>query len=330
MFGAYGHTGRFVVSELRRRGWTPVLSGRNHGKLLAVAVDHSGTEVRVANVEDPVSLETAISGGSAVINCAGPFLDTAVPVIEAAIRSGVHYLDVAAEQAAVLAVFDRFRAEQRVTSIVIVPAMGFFGGLGDLMATAAMGEWDSADEICIAVALDSWKPTRGTRLTGERNHGRRFILSNDKLERADPPPARDWAFPAPFGEQRVVPLSFAETITISRHLRTPEIRVFMNPAPLADLRDPDTPPPTPADASGCSSQLFVMDVVARKGRQERRVVARGRDIYAVTAPIVVEAAERVVAGASRRTGVLTAGEAFDARDFLNSLNSAFFAVVLPG
>ena len=73
-----------------------------------------------------------------------------------------------------------------------------------------------------------------------------------------------------------------------------------------------------------------MDVVARKGRQERRVVARGRDIYAVTAPIVVEAAERVVAGASRRTGVLAAGEAFDARDFLNSLSSAFFAVDLPG
>ena len=194
------------------------------------------------------------------------------------------------------------------------------------MATAAMGEWDSADEICIAVALDSWKPTRGTRLTGERNPGRRFILSGGRLERVDPPPARQWAFPAPFGEQSVVPLSLAETITISRHLQTPEIRVFINPAPLADLRDPNTPPPTPADDSGRSSQIFMMDVVVRKGTQRRRVVARGQDIYAVTAPIVVEAAERVVAGASRTTGVVAAGEAFDARDFLNSLTPAFIAV----
>ncbi len=29
VFGAYGHTGRFVVSELRKRGWTPILSGRD-------------------------------------------------------------------------------------------------------------------------------------------------------------------------------------------------------------------------------------------------------------------------------------------------------------
>jgi hypothetical protein len=323
VFGAYGHTGSFVVAELRRRGWTAVLSGRNEGKLAAAAQEHAGAEVRVASVSDPTSLEGAIAGSSAVINCAGPFLDTAIPVIEAAIRSRVHYLDVAAEQVAVLGVFDRFRADSRTTGgVVIAPATAFYGGLGDLMATAAMGDWDSADEITIAVALDSWRPTRGTRLTGERNPGRRLIFSNNRLERADPPPGRTWAFPGPFGEQQVVPHSLAETITISSHLRTPEIRVFMNLAPLADLRNPDTPPPAPADESGRSSQIFVMDVIATRGRKARRVVACGRDIYAVTAPIVVEATQRVVSGANRTTGVVAAGEAFDARDFLSSLGPA--------
>jgi hypothetical protein len=326
VFGAYGHTGRFVVAELLKRGWAPVLAGRNHSKLLAEAEEYSGAEVRVANVETPVSLDSAIAGSGAVINCAGPFLDTATPIIEAAIRSRVHYLDVAAEQAAVLGVFDRFRIDQRLNSIVILPAMAFYGALGDLMATAAMGEWESADEINVAVALDRWRPTRGTRLTGERNPGWRFIFSNNKLERADPPPGREWVFPAPFGKQDVVPLSLAETITISRHLRITEIRVYMNLAPLADLRNPDTPPPTPEDASGRSSQIFVMDVLVRRGRTEQRVVARGRDIYAVTAPIVVEATERVVAGATITTGVVAAGEAFDARDFLNSLSRAHVVV----
>jgi hypothetical protein len=326
VFGAYGHTGSFVVAELRRRGWTAVLAGRNEGKLAAAAQGHTGAEVRVASVSDPASLECAIAGSSAVINCAGPFLDTAIPIIEAAIRSRVHYLDVAAEQAAVLGVFDRFRADNRTTGVVIAPAMAFYGGLGDLMATAAMGDWDSADEISIAVALDSWRPTRGTRLTGERNPGRRFIFSNNRLERADPPPGRTWAFPEPFGEQQVVPLSLAETITISSHLRTPEIRVFMNRAPLADLRNPDTPPPAPADESGRSSQIFVMDVIATRGRKARRVLACGQDIYAVTAPIVVEATQRVVSGASRTTGVVAAGEAFDPRDFLGSLGSAHVKV----
>src|SRR5262245_34087761 len=64
VFGAAGHTGRFVVSELRRRGLTPILSGRDAAKLNAVAEAHPGSEARVASVDDPASLDRAISGRS--------------------------------------------------------------------------------------------------------------------------------------------------------------------------------------------------------------------------------------------------------------------------
>jgi len=217
---------------------------------------------------------------------------------------------VAAEQEAVLAVFERFASAARDAGVVVIPAMAFYGGLGDLLATAAMGGWDTADEICIAIALDSWKPTRGTRLTGQRNPGRHFIFSNNRLEHADPPPARKWNFPPPFGQQDVVGLSLAETITIPRHLQTPEVRVYINLAPITDIRDPNTPAPTAADESGRSSQIFVMEAMARRGDAERRAVVRGRDIYATTAPIVVEATNRVVNGLANRTGVVAAGEAY--------------------
>ena len=53
VFGAYGHTGRFVVSEFRKRGWTPVLSGRDSDKLNAIGAAHSGLEIRPASVDDP-------------------------------------------------------------------------------------------------------------------------------------------------------------------------------------------------------------------------------------------------------------------------------------
>jgi Saccharopine dehydrogenase NADP binding domain len=326
VFGAYGLTARFVIAELRKRGCRPILSGRDGVKLDALGAANPGSELRVATVDDPRSLAAAIAGSRAVINCAGPFLDTAIPIIEAAIGSGVHYIDIAAEQAAVLNVFERFATDTRTADIVIAPAVAFYGGLADLLATAVMDDWDAADEICIAVALDSWKPTLGTRITGQRNPGRRFIFSHNKLERADPPPGRTWNFPAPFGPQEVVGLSFSESITISRHLDTPEIRAFINTSPLADLRNPDTPARTPADESGRSSQIFLMDVIVRRGSKERRVVATGRDIYAVTAPIVVEATERIVNGLARKNGVVAAGEAFDARDFLNSLSPAHLVV----
>jgi hypothetical protein len=201
----------------------------------------------------------------------------------------------------------------------VVPAMAFYGGLPDLMATAAMGDWASADSIDIAVALDSWLPTLGTRRTGERNSGQRLRFSEGRLAPAEPPAERRWTFPAPFGDQEVVGLLLAESVVLPRHLQVREVAPYINVTPLADVRDPDTPPPTAADASGRSAQTFVVEVVVRRGEEERRSTVSGRDIYGFTAPLVAEAVERILDGATRGTGVLAPGEAFDAVDFLGSL-----------
>ena len=328
VFGAYGHTGRFVISELRKRGWTAILSGRDAGKLNKLGESYAGLDIRAASIDSPASLDRALEGAAAVINCAGPFADTAPAVIEAAVRARIHYLDVTAEQQAVLAAFERFDAPAREAGIVVVPAMAFYGGLGDLLATTAMGDWAEADEISVAYALDSWKPTLGTRLTGQRNTGPRFVLSKSKLEVMADPPRHSWTFPAPFGVQEMTGLCLSEIITISRHLRAPEVHASMNLAPINDIHDPATPAPTAADESGRSSQIFLVEVRARKGLDERRAWARGQDIYAIAAPIVVEAAERAVAGLTKRYGVAAAGDAFDARQVLDSLSPAHLSLGL--
>lgn len=320
VFGAYGHTGRFVVAELCRRGWTPILSGRDAEKLAALGGLFPTLEQRTASAEDPASLDHALDGSMAVINCAGPFLDTAVPMIEAALRARIHYLDVCAEQRAVLDVYERFPDAAKAAGVTVMPAMAFYGGLADLLATATLDDWPDADAIEIAVALDSWHPTAGTRLTGARNHYRRLVVTDGKLELlADPPPSREWTFPAPFGTQDVVELPLSEIITLSRHVRSAEVHSHMNLAPLTDLRDPHTPPPTPTDAQGRSAQVFTIDTVVRRNGQARRATAHGRDIYAITAPLVVEALQRISDGHSKAIGVVAPGEAFDARHFLESL-----------
>lgn len=328
VYGAYGHTGRFVVAELLGRGWNPVLSGRNADKLLALGEAFPALEIRQASVEDSASLDCALDGAMGVINCAGPFLDSAAPMIEAALRARIHYLDVSAEQQAVLDVYERFSDTAKATAVSVIPAMAFYGGLADLLATAALGDWPDADAIDIAVALDSWHPTAGTRLTGARNHYRRLVVAGGKLEPlADPPPSGQWTFPAPFGTQETIALPFSEIVTLSRHVRSAEVHSYMNLAPLKDLRDPHTPPPTSTDAHGRSSQTFVIETRVRRHGQTRRALASGRDIYAVTAPLVVEAMQRIGDGRINMPGVVAPGEAFDARDFLGSLPA--LDLVLP-
>jgi short subunit dehydrogenase-like uncharacterized protein len=320
VYGATGHTGRFVVAELLRRGHAPVALGRNESALDAAVAAFDGTvERRVAALDSPDSLDRALGDADAVVHCAGPFLDTAEPLIEAALRTRIHYFDLAAEQGSALATFERFDAPARERGIAIVPAAGFYGGLGDLLATAAMHGFADADLIEIAIALDSWWPTEGTRRTGERNVLPRVVFSGGKLEQLQSPQTKSWDFREPFGPQDVLEVPLTETVLIARHLRTREMRNFINQTPLNDLSDPATPGPVAVDERGRSNQQFLVDVIARSGNEEHRVAAAGRDIYAVTAPIVVEAVERVCTAPQIRAGAFALGQLIDARDFLEKL-----------
>ncbi|ALG14871.1 saccharopine dehydrogenase family protein [Kibdelosporangium phytohabitans] len=323
VFGAYGHTARFVTAQLLARGYEPVLSGRDEAKLAEVAPP--GVRTRVASADDPASLDRAIEDAVAVINCAGPFGDTAPQLIEAALRAGIHYLDITAEALVAIDTFGTYRGDPRIpqAGITVAPVMAFYGALGDLLATAALGDWPSADEITIAVALDSWHPTRGTRLAGKRRAGRRVIFDDGRLQVLPgdaAPPTGTWPFAEPFGVQDVVgQLSTTDLVTISRHVTVPRISAVINTAPLKDLNDPGSTGPRTAGADGRSAQVFLVEVVVRRGDGQRRASARGRDIYAVSAPIVTEALDRILTGRTTATGVITAGEAFDAKDFLRSL-----------
>ncbi|NKE60669.1 saccharopine dehydrogenase, partial [Lentzea sp. PSKA42] len=122
VYGASGHTGRFVLAELEKRGFEPLPFGRAQ-----------------ATADYPAALDRALTGAAAVINTAGPFAVTALPLIAAAERVGIPYVDVAAE---IEANADTFA---RGASIPVVPAMAFFGGLADLLVTAAMADWTTAD-----------------------------------------------------------------------------------------------------------------------------------------------------------------------------------------
>lgn len=320
VYGATGHTGRFVVDELLRRGLTPVLAGRSAERLAAVAPLQAALDRRVVGLEDRVLLRQAIAGVCVVVNCAGPFLDTAPPLARAAVEAGAHYLDVTAEQPAVEQVYLELDGPARDAGVAVVPAMAFYGGLADLLVTSALDGDSRADEVAVAIGLDRWWPTAGTRATGARNTAVRQVIRGGALAPlANPVPTGTWSYPEPLGDQPVVQLPFSEVITIDRHLDVGELRSYLNTTPLDDLRDPATPPPAAADELGRSNQQFVVDVAVRSRTGTRRISCAGRDIYAVTAPIVVEGAVRLLGGIHRDIGALAPGEAFDADDVLAAL-----------
>lgn len=325
VYGAYGHTGRFIVAELVEKGFAPVLSGRDRAQLEAQSAWQGGLEVRVAAVDDPKALDLALAGTAAVINAAGPFARTASSIVEAAIRARVPYLDVAAEPDVVAATIDLHAGLASEAGITLVPAAAFYGGLGDLLATAVMGDWAQADSITLAYSLSSWKPTRGTRVTIEvaeqRRGGQRLVFRDQRLQlRSDKAAATEWVFPQPVGRQAVTTeFTTADSVTMSRHLKVGVIHELMTLAPLNDLSEPDESPPAAVDARGRSAQTFLIEAVVQAGAEQRRGMVRGQDIYAVTAPLVVRALVGVLSRLRSEPGVVTLGQIGDARAFLQSL-----------
>lgn len=324
VYGATGHTGRFILSALTRRGIRVVAVGRRG------SVIH-GIPFRVAAIDAPAALARAFAGCRVVINAAGPFLDTAAPVARAALAAGCHYIDLTAEQESARATLRDFDQPARERGLVVVPAAGFFGGLADLLASALADRHDPIESIQVAIHLDHWWPTPGTRLTGARNSFPRLVVEDGRLVPMElPPPRTRWDFGPPLGavEMQGVPLS--EMVTLSRHLPTRRIRTWLSTNALDDLRDPHVPAPAAVDALGRSAQRFSMQVVVEDARGRHCATARGRDIYAVSAPLAIAAAARLLDREGCRAGAHSLGSAFHPRELLSELVPAEFEATLHG
>ena len=93
LYGANGYTARLIAREAASFGLTPILAGRSRGAIEAMASDLD-LPFRCFALEDKAALESALREVKVVMHCAGPFIHTARPVVEACISTGTHYLDI--------------------------------------------------------------------------------------------------------------------------------------------------------------------------------------------------------------------------------------------
>ncbi len=80
LYGATGFTGRLILESALALGVRPVLGGRDAAKLAALA-DPLGLPWRAASLADAAQLDAALAGVRVVLHAAGPFSQTAVPMV---------------------------------------------------------------------------------------------------------------------------------------------------------------------------------------------------------------------------------------------------------
>jgi short subunit dehydrogenase-like uncharacterized protein len=138
------------VQALLARGLRPVLGGRNPTTLEALA-GPLGLEARPAPLDAPDQMATALRGVEVVLHAAGPFSQTAEPMVEACLRAGVHYLDITGE----IGVFEalaRRHADARRRGIMLMPGVGFDVVPSDCLAAHVTARLPGATHLALGIA----------------------------------------------------------------------------------------------------------------------------------------------------------------------------------
>jgi|1186.fasta_scaffold55897_1 short subunit dehydrogenase-like uncharacterized protein len=163
IYGANGYTGELVARLAVSRGERPVLAGRN-----AAAIGALATELRldamVVDLSDTKALHDALGQVDAVAHCAGPFVRTARPMVDACLATGTHYLDVTGEPDVYEAVLAR-DADAVAAGITLLTGGGYDVVPTDCLAAMLAAELPDATSLVIAFRAGGGL-SRGTALTG--------------------------------------------------------------------------------------------------------------------------------------------------------------------
>ncbi len=146
IYGANGYTGKLIARMAVERGMKPLLAGRNEEELAEMSKQLK-LPYQVCSLDDTKSLNDLVLSVKVVLHCAGPFEDTALPMIKACIKNKTHYLDITGE-IAVFEMLAQMNERFKEAEIMVLPGVGF----------------DVVPSDCLAAYLKSRLPT-STHLT---------------------------------------------------------------------------------------------------------------------------------------------------------------------
>ncbi len=163
LYGANGYTGRLIARYAAQYGLLPVLAGRNEAAIKELA-GSLNLPCRVIDLAKPGELSSALKGQKLIINAAGPFTETAKPVIEACLQTGTHYLDINGD----IQVFEWIKTMDgaaKEKNIMLLPGAGFDVVPTDCLALHLKNRMPDAVQLKLAFATLGGAISHGTAMT---------------------------------------------------------------------------------------------------------------------------------------------------------------------
>jgi saccharopine dehydrogenase-like NADP-dependent oxidoreductase len=195
-----------------------VIAGRNTALAESLAGE-LGSKAKVARINafDEAALTALVRGADLLVNTSGPYFQTLLPALSAAVRAGVNYCDFSEDWQAMARALS-FDEEAKAAGITAIVGIGDAPGLTNLMAMHAARQFDAAYEIEVGWLSDieGMLGTAADNVALMRSAGRVNGCLQAIIHALSSPirnlQAGEWVTLRPFAEQRRITLPGAAAV----------------------------------------------------------------------------------------------------------------------
>jgi short subunit dehydrogenase-like uncharacterized protein len=312
IYGAAGYTGRMASTNAKAHGLDFVIAGRAKDEdRLAPIARELGVEHRLFAADDRTATEAALADVGVLLNCAGPFMHTAEPLMRACIATGTHYLDIAAEMDS-YHLAEALDAEAKAAGVMLLPGSGGSVAMLGSLAGHAAKRVTAPTKLSIAMQIAGGF-SRGSAVSASEN------VTTETLHRVDgtlvsrsPEEVRPFDFGK--GPATSFPVTLPDLITIWRATQIPNIETFVHVSegafPEGDLAAMSDGPTR--EQREANRYYAAVEVTGEDGTVVRSVLDTVNG-YTFTTIAAAEAARRVVGGEQRpgfQTPAMLFGDGF--------------------
>lgn len=321
IYGAGGFTAGLIARRLAGFGIHPILGARSESEIAKL---HG--EKRIFSASDA---RRSLEGVSAVLNCAGPFKDTARPLAEACIAAGAHYLDLSGEYPEHDSL-SRLGPPATEAGVMVMPGVGFAVVPSDCAAKLACEKLEGASELKIGFeAIGPLSTGTAESLCENLNRQGIFIATGDWK----PIKPRETYWSAEFGSHQKKLYSYpwrGDLIAAARSTGLKNVQVFADYTGalkiLVQIKSPAmrkmvvgmTAKDKPSDSDLAKGHTYIWVEAYDGGVERSRVYIEGPDAYRFTTVCASEILKRVMRG-EVSPGYQTPASAYGSQ-LLNSLD----------
>ncbi len=339
LYGASGYTGRLVAARLAGAGVPVVLAGRRPEAVRQVA-EPLGLPWLAFELADSAALDAALAGVDVVLHAAGPFGQTAAPMLAACLRTRTHYLDLGGEWPVFAQIMAQGSAAEDA-GVMLMPGVGLTIVATDCLLAMAKQRQPDAVKLRLGVSK-AQVVTRGSVASASTLYAPGTVVRRGGELVSIPAGSLTYAFDFGSGLVETSAMSWADVVTGQFSTDVPDIEIYselpfpqrasyrasgvaMSVTGAAPWRKAGQVlsrawPEAPTDAALGQAAFVMVAEALDPWRRASRVRMRTRDGYTVSVETATAAVKRVLKG-EWTAGFQTPSRVFGA-DFILGLGCA--------